>query len=143
MRDGRAAGIVRARDWLPIGMTTGHTITIAAADLHVEVSIGGQKLAESDRAVRLDETGLPTRYYIPRDDVRTDVLRPSARQTTCPFKGQASYWSVQVGDEIHENLVWSYPTPIPDAAAIAGLLCFYNDRVALTVTPTPATRART
>jgi uncharacterized protein (DUF427 family) len=116
-------------------MSTGHTITIAPADQHVEVSIGGEKLAASDRAVRLDETGLPARYYIPRDDVRTDLLRPSARQTTCPFKGQASYWSVQVGDEVHENLVWSYQAPIPEAAGIAGMMCFYNERVELTVSP--------
>jgi uncharacterized protein (DUF427 family) len=74
---------------------------------------------------------MPARYYIPRDDVRTDLLRPSARHTTCPFKGQASYWSVRVGDEIRENLVWSYQTPIPSAAGIAGLMCFYNERVEL------------
>jgi uncharacterized protein (DUF427 family) len=65
--------------------------------------------------------------------VRTELLRPTDHQTTCPFKGEASYWSVQVGDEVHENLVWSYQAPIPSAAAIAGLMCFYNERVELTV----------
>ena len=114
-------------------MATGHAISIAPAGAHVEVSLGGQKLASSDRAVRLDETGLPARYYLPRDDVRTELLRPTARETTCPFKGQASYWSVQVGDELHEDIVWSYQTPIPGAEAITGLLCFYNERVELTV----------
>jgi uncharacterized protein (DUF427 family) len=58
---------------------------------------------------------------------------PSARETTCPFKGQASYWSVQVGDDIHADLVWSYQTPIPEAAGIAGLMCFYNERVELSI----------
>ncbi len=114
-------------------MGTGHTITITPADVHVEVTLNGQKLAASDRAVRLDETGLPARYYIPRDDVRTDLLRTSSHHTTCPFKGDASYWSVQAGDDVHENIAWSYETPIPDAAGITGLLCFYNDRVDLTL----------
>jgi uncharacterized protein (DUF427 family) len=114
-------------------MAAGHNIRIVPAGRHVEVCVGGQQLAESDRAMRLDETGLPARYYIPREDVRTDLLRPAARKTTCPFKGQASYWSAQVGDELHKNLVWSYETPIPAAAQIAGLMCFYNERVELTI----------
>ena len=112
-------------------MATAHKITIAPADVHVEVTLGGETLAKSDRAVRLEETGLPARYYIPRDDVRTDLLRPSDHTTTCPFKGEASYWSVQVGDDVHENLVWSYEPPIPDASGIAGLMCFYAERVDL------------
>ncbi|MBO0775749.1 MAG: DUF427 domain-containing protein, partial [Actinobacteria bacterium] len=66
-------------------------------------------------------------------DVRTDLLRPSGTHTTCPFKGRASYWSAEVGGEMQEDLVWSYETPIPRAEGIAGLLCFYNDRVELTV----------
>lgn len=114
-------------------MASGHTITITPAGRRIEVSVGGQKLAESDRALRLDETGLPARYYIPREDVRTDLLRPTARRTTCPFKGQASYWSAQVGDDIYKDLVWSYETPIPGAQQIAGLMCFYNERVELTI----------
>jgi uncharacterized protein (DUF427 family) len=114
-------------------MAAGHTITIIPAGCHVEVSVGGQKLAESDRAMRLDETGLPARYYIPRQDVRTEVLRPVRRKTTCPFKGQASYWSAQVGGELYKDLVWSYQTPIPAAQQIAGLMCFYNERVELTI----------
>lgn len=115
------------------GMAAGHKITILPANRHIEVCVGGQKLAESDRAMRLDETGLPARYYIPREDVRTDLLRPATRTTTCPFKGQASYWSAQVGDQLHKDLVWSYETPIPAAGQIAGLMCFYNERVELTI----------
>jgi uncharacterized protein (DUF427 family) len=114
-------------------MAVGHNITIIPANRHIEVRVGGQKLAESDRAMRLEETGLPARYYIPREDVRTDLLQPTTRKTTCPFKGQASYWSAQVGDELYKNLVWSYVTPIPAAGQIAGLMCFYNERVELTV----------
>ena len=114
-------------------MASGHQIKITPAGQHVEVSLNGVKLAESDRAVLLDETGLPTRYYFPREDVRTELLRPTSSQSTCPFKGQASYWAVQVGEEVIDDLVWSYETPIPAAEGIAGLMCFYNERVDVTV----------
>jgi uncharacterized protein (DUF427 family) len=114
-------------------MARGHTITITPAERHIEVSVAGQQLASSDRALRLDETGLPARYYIPREDVRTDLLQPTAQQTTCPYKGQAAYWSAEVGGQTYENVVWSYETPIPAAEQIAGLMCFYNERVELTV----------
>ena len=114
-------------------MATGHTITIVPTDVHIEVRLDGQIIAESDRAVRLDETGLPARYYIPREDVRTELLRPTAHKTTCPYKGEASYWSVNVGDKVYDNIVWGYETPIPDAAGITGLLCFYNERVDMRV----------
>jgi uncharacterized protein (DUF427 family) len=114
-------------------MATGHKITILSADDHVEVKVGGQTVADSDRALRLDETGMPARYYIPRDDVRADLLVPTEHRSTCPYKGEASYWSVKLGDDIYDNVVWSYESPISDAAAIKGLLCFYNERVDLTV----------
>jgi uncharacterized protein (DUF427 family) len=114
-------------------MASGHTITITPAERHIEVTVGGQTLASSDRALRLDETGSPPRYYLPREDVRTDLLEPTAQHTTCPYKGEASYWSAQVGGEAYPNLVWSYETPIPGAEQIAGLMCFYNERVELTV----------
>ncbi|HTS95559.1 MAG TPA: DUF427 domain-containing protein [Streptosporangiaceae bacterium] len=114
-------------------MASGHTITITPAELHVEVTLGGEKLAESDRPVLLEETGLPTRYYLPREDVRTDLLKPTDSATTCPFKGQASYWSAEVGGEVFQDVVWSYQTPIPQAEGITGLMCFYSDRVELTV----------
>ena len=113
-------------------MTRAHTITIVPAQAHVRVEVGGQTVAESDRAMRLDETGLRPRVS-PAQDVRTDLLRPSEVRTTCPFKGEASYWSVQAGDELHENVVWSYQQPIKDAEAITGLLCFYDERVGQTV----------
>ena len=114
-------------------MASGHTITITPAELHVEVTLAGQKLAESDRPVLLDETGLPTRYYLPREDVRTELLRPTDTATHCPFKGDASYWSAQVGGETYQDVVWSYETPIPAAEGITGLMCFYPERVELTV----------
>jgi uncharacterized protein (DUF427 family) len=114
-------------------MNRGHTITIKPTDAHVVVRLGGELLAATDRPVELDETGLPTRYYLPRQDVRMDLLRPTTFHTTCPFKGQASYWSAEVGGETHDGIVWSYETPIPSATDIAGLLSFYPDRVEVTV----------
>ena len=114
-------------------MNPGHTVTITPADLHVEVRVDGEKIAETDHPVLLDETGMPTRYYLPRADVRTDLLRSTSFRTECPFKGQASYWTLQLGDAIHDGIVWSYESPIPGAEGIEGLLCFYNDRVELTV----------
>jgi uncharacterized protein (DUF427 family) len=114
-------------------MATGHRITITPAGRHVEVTLAGQQLAASDHALLLQETGLPGRYYLPPQDVRTELLTPTDSQTTCPFKGQARYWSVRAGGEVHEDIVWSYAEPIPAAAQIAGLMCFYNERVELTV----------
>ncbi len=114
-------------------MAAWHKITITPADARIQVAVGGQQLADSDRAVLLTETGRPARYYIPREDVRTELLRPTARWTTCPFKGQASYWSVQAGDQIHDDLVWSYQTPVAQAEEIAGLMSFYNERVELSI----------
>ena len=110
-------------------MSNGHKITISPAGQHVQISLGGVKLAESDRALLLTETGSRARYYLPRADVRTEYLRPTATKTTCPFKGEASYWSVVLDGEVHEDLVWSYETPIPTVDDIAGLLCFYAERV--------------
>jgi uncharacterized protein (DUF427 family) len=114
-------------------MAKGHTITTTPTTAHVVVTLGGEKIAETDRPVLLDETGLPTRYYLPREDVRTDLLQATDLHTTCPFKGEASYWSAEVGGQVFNDLVWSYEAPIPEAAQIAGLMCFYPDRVELTV----------
>jgi uncharacterized protein (DUF427 family) len=121
-------------------MAAGHQITITPIDRHVEVTVGGETLASSDRALLLRETGSPDRYYLPANDVRTELLKPTSTTTTCPFKGQAAYWSVEVGGEVHQDVVWSYPDPIPAAAQIAGLLCFWAERGAeVTVTsPQPA-----
>jgi uncharacterized protein (DUF427 family) len=123
----------RGRRAVVVGMASAHQITITPAGTHIEITLGGEKLAESDQAVVLAETGLPARYYFPREDVRTELLRPTSTQSTCPFKGQASYWSADIGGEVHDDLVWSYQNPIPEAEGIAGLMCFYGERVELTV----------
>ena len=124
-------------------MSQGHRIVITPSDLHVEVNIGGERIAASKRPVLLEETGLPTRYYLPREDVRTDLLTPTNRETTCPFKGQASYWSADIDGKVYDDVVWSYETPIPEAEGVAGLMCFYNERVDLVVDGEPQSRPET
>ena len=118
-------------------MTSGHTVTISPAEAHVEVWIDGHKLADSQHALALEETGLPTRYYLPQEDVRMDLLTATNFHTTCPFKGEASYWSAQLDGQSYDGIVWSYPTPIKGAEAIAGYLSFYPDRTSIAVDGQP------
>ncbi len=118
-------------------MTPGHTVTIHPADAHVEVRVGGEKVAETDRPLRLEETGLPDRWYLPREDVALDRFRATSFHTTCPFKGEASYWSIDVGGTTHDGIVWSYEQPIEAAEAITGYLSFYPDRAEVTVDGEP------
>ncbi|GHJ36191.1 DUF427 domain-containing protein [Streptomyces sp. TS71-3] len=106
-------------------MADGHTITIEQGSEHVRVVHEGQVLAESTRPLVLRETGCPPRYYFPPEDVRTDLLTPSESHTYCPFKGTASYWSLNGSPD----LVWAYPAPKPDVAQIGDHLCFYETQV--------------
>ncbi|MEU1271891.1 DUF427 domain-containing protein [Streptomyces sp. NPDC005799] len=96
---------------------------------HVQVEVDGMLVADTHRPVLLFETGLPTRYYIPREDVRMDLLTPTDHHTGCPYKGTAEYWSTPGG----ANLVWSYPDPLPAVGTIQGLLAFFNEAVDITV----------
>ena len=100
---------------------------------HVQVSIGGEVVADTHRPVLLFETGMPTRYYIPKLDVRMDLLRSSDRTTRCPYKGWAHYYSVEAGGEVHPDMAWYYPQATDEASKIAGLLAFFNERVDITV----------
>jgi len=95
----------------------------------VQVMVAGEKVAATQRPVLLFETGHPVRYYIPREDVRMDLLEASATVTRCPYKGIASYWSVRVGDKLIKDLVWGYLNPVAESPKIKGLLCFFNERV--------------
>jgi uncharacterized protein (DUF427 family) len=108
-------------------------VDILASSRHVRVELGGVTVADSHAPRLLFETGLPTRYYLPLADLRHDVLRKSDRRTSCPYKGTAEYWSVEVNGERHENLIWIYRTPLPESQKIAGYACFYNERVDLYV----------
>ena len=95
----------------------------------VQVVVGGEVVAETRRARFLFETRLPTRYYIPPEDVRMDLLTPSDASSRCTYKGKAQYYSVKINGELFPDLVWSYPDPIPECPKIKGYLCFFNERV--------------
>ncbi len=100
-----------------------------ASSRPVRVIVGGETVAETIRARFLFETRLPTRYYIPPEDVRMDLLVPSDKSTACPYKGRARYWSVKIGDQLFPDIVWSYPEPIAECPKIKGHLAFFNEHV--------------
>ena len=96
---------------------------------HVVAEVGGVIVAETRRPLLLDETGLVTRYYVPVADVRRDLLEPSPTFTECPYKGRAGYWSVRAPDgSLCADAAWGYSPPLPDVGAIAGHLCFWQER---------------
>jgi len=103
-------------------------IDILPSSRHVRVEVGGLTIAESTRPTFLFETGLPVRYYLPKTDVRMDLLAPTNTASHCPYKGRAEYWTLAMRDPLGEDVAWSYPTPLPESQRIAGLICFYPDR---------------
>ena len=94
----------------------------------IRVVINGQTVADTRRPHLVFETNHPVRYYIPQEDVRMDLLTPSATKSRCPYKGPASYWSAKIGDQVFEDLIWGYMEPIPECPKIKGLLCFFHER---------------
>ncbi|MBB5913265.1 uncharacterized protein (DUF427 family) [Nocardia transvalensis] len=104
-------------------------VDILVSSRHVRVAIGGQTVADSHAPHILFETGLPPRYYVPLTDVRTELLTPSATRTSCPYKGTAEYFNVRIGDAEYPDLVWLYRTPLPESQKVAGLACFYDEKV--------------
>ncbi len=106
-----------------------HRIDTRATRRHIRISLDGDLLAETHEAVALFESNLPTRWYLPRDAVQAE-LKTSDTRTYCPYKGHASYFSVKLASgEIGEDFVWYYPDPLPEAAPVAGLVCFFDERV--------------
>jgi uncharacterized protein (DUF427 family) len=110
-----------------------HRVDVLHSSRHVQVRIGGVTVADSRRPALLFETGLPVRYYLPKLDVRQDLLLPSATRTRCPYKGEAAYWSVEVAGARLDDVVWGYPAPIPEAPKIENLVAFFNEKVDILV----------
>ncbi|HEY7143399.1 MAG TPA: DUF427 domain-containing protein [Streptosporangiaceae bacterium] len=118
-------------------------VDILASSRLIRVELDGITVAESGQPRILFETGLPPRYYLPLAGVRMDLLRESATQTHCPYKGTASYWSVDTGVNVHQDLVWMYRAPLPESQKVAGLACFYNERCEVFVDGVRQDRPRT
>ncbi|MDR1727240.1 MAG: DUF427 domain-containing protein [Acidobacteriota bacterium] len=104
-------------------------IDVLNSTRHVRVILGGETVAETRRPVILFETGIVPRYYIPKEDVRRDLLVESDHKSQCPYKGVAGYYSVQVGQQLFKDIIWYYRFPLPEVARIANNLAFYNERV--------------
>jgi uncharacterized protein (DUF427 family) len=104
-------------------------ITIEPSPHRVVVRVDDHVIADSTRALVMRAPGSPDTLYIPRADVEMARLIRTSHATHCPFKGDASYWSIRTGEGLVENAAWSYESPYPDVAPIAGHLAFYADRV--------------
>lgn len=113
-----------------------HRVDTVRSSRRVEVFIGTEKVADSVRPLLLFETSLPTRYYLPFADVRTDRLTASETVSRCPYKGRARYWSHPAVPDV----AWSYPDPIPENPKIRDLVAFYNERVDIVVDGVPQPR---
>ncbi|MGF1473490.1 MAG: DUF427 domain-containing protein [Rubrobacteraceae bacterium] len=106
-----------------------HRVDILESSRYVKVTVGGQTVAETERPRVLFETGLPPRYYIPPEDVNPGLLADSDTQTHCPYKGAASYRSVEANGETLADAAFYYPEPLPEAGKIGGYLCFLGEGV--------------
>jgi uncharacterized protein (DUF427 family) len=104
-------------------------IDILPSSRHVRVEVDGVTVAESSSPRLLFETGLPVRYYLPKTHVRQDLLEPTATESHCPYKGSAEWFSVRAGGRVHEDLAWTYRTPLPESQKIAGMIAFYDEKV--------------
>lgn len=116
-------------------MADDHLITVKPAAGRVVVRWRGRQAADTRRALELSEANYPPVLYIPRDDADMRLFAPSAHQTTCPYKGQASYFTLSDGGETDVNAVWSYESPKRLVAAIKDHLAFYPDRVEIVRAP--------
>jgi uncharacterized protein (DUF427 family) len=113
-----------------------HRIDVRSTDRHIRISLEGELLAETDRALALFESNLPVRWYLPAEDIRAE-LEPSDTVTGCPYKGMAGYYSVKLGTgngsgkggESGKDLIWYYEEPFDEVRRVKGLLCFYNEKV--------------
>jgi uncharacterized protein (DUF427 family) len=102
-----------------------HKLLMHEFPRRVRATFGRQTVVDTTRAVLLHETGLPPQVYVPVEDIRADLIQPTDHHTYCPFKGTASYWTVNAGEQHAENAIWSYPDPNAEAAWLAGYAGFY------------------
>lgn len=118
-------------------------LDILPSSRRVRIEVDGETVADTTNASFLYETGLPTRYYMPKTDVRMDLLTPTDTETHCPYKGTARYWSVDVNGETYEDIVWGYDTPLPESQKVTGMVAFYNEKVDIFVDEAKEKRPKT
>ena len=114
-----------------------HRVELVPDRRRIKVVFAGTTIADSAATLRVEETGHGPVHYFPEKDVRLDLMSPTRHHTTCPFKGEASYWTIEVPGEVSaggqtrrsENAVWGYPTPYDEVAGIARYYAFYPNRV--------------
>jgi uncharacterized protein (DUF427 family) len=107
----------------------GRSLYVEPTPKRIRAQVAGETVADSRNALMLSESGLQPVYYFPRDDVRLELFEPTERHTKCPIKGEASYYSIRVGDREVRNGAWYYPHPIEGAEPIADMIAFYWDRI--------------
>jgi uncharacterized protein (DUF427 family) len=110
-----------------------HRVDVRLSSRRVRVELDGEVLAETPRPRLVFETKLAPRFYLPREDVPASLLRPSPTRTICAYKGEASYFSAELGGRTIEDIAWTYEQPLPDAAELAGHVSFFDERVDLIV----------
>ena len=118
-------------------------VDILESSRQVRVEIDGTLLAESSHPHVLFETGLPPRWYLPKVDIRMDMLVATPSVSHCPYKGQAEYWSARIGERVVDDVAWSYRTPLPESEKVAGMIAFYDERVDLVIDGERQERPRT
>jgi uncharacterized protein (DUF427 family) len=110
-----------------------HRVDLVPESRHVRVVFGGVTVADSTAALRVEETSHGPVHYLPEKDIRIDLMHRTDHHTRCPYKGEASYWTIEVPDSggvrRAENAVWGYPTPYDEVTGIAGYYAFYPNRV--------------
>ena len=111
------------------GKIPGYRVDLEPSTIRIRVRFDGEIVSDSRRTLVVRETKHDPVIYFPREDVRFERLERTRHQTFCPFKGDASYWSLRVGDRIEENVAWSYESPFDEVAGLKDYIAFYPDRV--------------
>jgi uncharacterized protein (DUF427 family) len=106
-----------------------HRVDLLPEARRVRVTLAGTVIADTKAALRVEETGHGPVHYVPEKDVRLDLMKPTDHKTYCPFKGDCSYWTIEVGRGTAENAVWGYAAPYDEAVGLAGYYAFYKSRV--------------
>jgi uncharacterized protein (DUF427 family) len=106
-----------------------HRVELTPGPANLIVTFAGRSIVETSDAITVQETGYPPVYYVPRSALREARLEKTSRTSHCPFKGEASYFTLRLGDEVATDAVWSYERPYDEVAPLAGYLAFYPDKV--------------